>query len=168
MRMARLIEPRGLVESDHVDHERIVLPSSDGISQEGRIGILWMRPAVRVNRAPDVRAALKDEQHAVAQLKDLKGKRRGHQTRNPRRQTSRLRIVLLKIPLTLFVDPFGPGLKRDDNRLFDWRSIGIADAGQVGDHARIPHAFAISKIRTAVRQAGCWTSGASGGFGALL
>src|ERR1043166_7673742 len=162
--MAGLIEPRGFVESDRVNDQRVAFPAADGVPEKGWIGIFRMPTAVGVNRPPDVRAALEDEEDPIAQLKDLKWERRGHQPRNTRRQTARFRIVLLKISLTLLVDASGPGLKRDDHRLLDRRSAGIADAGEVCDYARIPHAFAVPEVRVSVRQARRRANRARGGF----
>jgi len=56
----------------------------------------------------------------------------------------------LKVPLTFFVDGFGPRLEGDVNPSLDRRSIRRADACQVRHDSRIPGTLSVSKIRMTI------------------
>jgi hypothetical protein len=100
-----------------------------------------------------VGAALEDEQHTIALLKDLEWKRRRHHPRDAGRQAPRLGIVLLQVRLAFLVHRLRPRLKRNVHDVLDRRATRVADAGDVRDNARIPGSVAIAQIRMTVRQA---------------
>jgi len=52
--MAGGVEPCGVVNSNGVDHQSVSVPLADGISEPGRIQIIWMTAFIRVNNAEGV------------------------------------------------------------------------------------------------------------------
>ena len=108
-------------------------------------------------------AALEDEQHPIAQLKDLEWKRCRCHPRDAWRKAPGLRVVLLKVCLPFFIDRLGPGLERHIDFSFDRRSIRVANACQIGNDSRVPGAFGVSQVRTPIGQSGRRTNGPARG-----
>ena len=98
VRVARVVDPRRLVESDDIDDEGVAVPAPDGMSKVGGVERIAARmgAAVHVDLAPDVRRTFErhDDPLLLRQLDDLHWIRRRHQSRTARRQAISFRVVL--------------------------------------------------------------------------
>src|SRR5580704_1685276 len=73
MRMAHLIEPGLVVETDGVDNEGVSLPFSDRIAHPAWVQVFRMRPGIRPDLA-DIVTKFVDDEHAPGYRENFHGK----------------------------------------------------------------------------------------------
>src|SRR2546426_5118500 len=112
MRMAVVIEPGRLVDTDRIHDQSIFVPFTDRVSVPGRLAVLGERPAVGKYLAIGM-VGLEQYGDEPGNLNDFTGSEMPVEVRHAVRKTTTARPVLGMVSQAFLVKLFRPGLHRD-------------------------------------------------------